>query len=170
MANSARSLEAVHEGHVAIHEHDVVVVGAYLLESVATVDRDVDLARELLQQCLRDHATRGVVFREQHASAVADPHRSRSVRILDPQRILRSRLELELYPERRARAYLAFDPDLATHELDQLLADGQPESRSNRPQLRVVSVLLVPRKHLTEHRIGNPFAGVPHGKADTRLF
>lgn len=62
------------------------------------------------------------------------------------------------------------DSNLATHQLDQLLADRQTEPGAYGAPFRVFPILPVAREHLADHRVRNASPRVPDGKAYLRFF
>ncbi len=94
-ADAARGLEAVHARHVAVHQHQLVVLLREALERLDAVVGDGDFAAEALQHADRDFLVGAVVLDHENAAvaeAVARPgafgarHETRRRRLVDEQR------------------------------------------------------------------------------------
>ena len=71
-ANGASRLEAVHFRHLAIHEHQIVVLRAAVRsQAMRPFSAIVHFAAELLQQARGEHAIDGVIFDDQHAQRMS---------------------------------------------------------------------------------------------------
>mmetsp|Transcript_14755 Transcript_14755/g.39386 ORF Transcript_14755/g.39386 Transcript_14755/m.39386 type:complete len:322 (+) Transcript_14755:1809-2774(+) len=164
-ADETASLVAVHDGHVAIHEDQVVPKGAAVLgvglggglvaarlkkqlERLGAVPRLGHDVAHFLKHRLDDLHIELVVLRHQHArralrgravaaillrlaGAVGDEHRLVEHLLLRHLLEVLCRvglLELQREVERGAVAVGGVDPNLAAHQLDELLADGEAQA------------------------------------------
>ena len=71
LADAARGVEAVHLGHLDVHQHDVVGLPLERLERLEAVRRDVGAVAQLVEHPERDLLVHGVVLGQE------DPQRRR---------------------------------------------------------------------------------------------
>ncbi len=67
LANAPGGGEAVHDGHLAVHEHGVVVRLGEALQGIRAIVGEGDIGREFLQQVLGHALVHGIVFDQQDA-------------------------------------------------------------------------------------------------------
>ncbi len=170
LANPLRGLEAVDQWHVAVHEHDVVVLGFRFIECLPTVGRDVHLARELSQERLGHHAAGRVVFGDEHQRALAYECLGPAVGLDDPQGSVLAESQVELGPKASTLVDCAADPQLATHELHQLFADCQAQSVASRASVRAAVASLVAGEDSLERLLWNTDTRIAHRKANSGLL
>ena len=73
-ADPARRLEAVHLGHLHVHQHHVVGLALHRLDRLDAVRREVGAIAHLLQQAQRELLVHHVVLGQQDAQRVARRH------------------------------------------------------------------------------------------------
>jgi hypothetical protein len=111
--------------HVDVHQDDVEAAARRLGHGLLAVVGRLDLAADQGQQGRADLAVHRMVVDQQDAGRARGRGRPRLAGVvgLDLGR-------LQLQPEGRAVAQGAVETDLAAHQLDQRLADRQPQARA----------------------------------------
>mmetsp|Transcript_48671 Transcript_48671/g.162403 ORF Transcript_48671/g.162403 Transcript_48671/m.162403 type:complete len:582 (-) Transcript_48671:242-1987(-) len=192
LADVLARLVPVHDGHVAVHEDDIVqqpvsrrrerarLLGGdgvavrveEHLEALGAIPRRRHVVPELLQH-RRDHLhVELVVLDHEHVQRVGRHARLRLIgggerevlahllRLLDHLVRVVHFLELESEGEGGALSVLGRDGDVAAHQLDELLADGEPESDAERVAHAVVLDLGEHAEQLGLRRLLDANAGV----------
>ncbi len=125
---------AVHDGHLDVHEHGVVVSGPgarHPVHGLLAVDDRIDLEAGVVKYHLGYFAVDGVVFGQQDAHALevhvaVDAVAGRGAGLLGRPAVGKG----DAQREARSLARRALDGDGAAHELGDVPGDGQAESRA----------------------------------------
>ncbi len=65
-SDAARRFIAVHNGHLAVHEYEIVIIGKRSLDAFGAVHSDIHLAADALEHGLNDEQIHRVVFDDEH--------------------------------------------------------------------------------------------------------
>ena len=143
-AQLPRRLEAVHLGHVAVHQHDVEPLLIEAGQRLGAVLGDDDAMAVALQHRDRDRGVDGVVLGQQDVQARA---RRRVGRRASSNRPPHPRWPVTSASVRSNQNVLPtpgslVTPTLPAHQLDQLARDGEPEAgAAEAPRHRSVGLL-----------------------------
>lgn len=85
LAEPAGGLEAVHDRHLAVHQHGVVAAELQRHQRLAPVGGNVDPAPELLHDPPPDQLVGGVVLDQQHRPVAVPPGPVLGRRLLEPE-------------------------------------------------------------------------------------
>jgi len=123
---------AVHHRHLQIHEHQVKLAGAELLQRLGTVFRKVEPAAKIFQIFGDEKAILAGIIGDQNAQAMHGTgcRRLRRICLLLPGRTCNRCGHREPGGEIncRARAGLARNPNSSAHEFNQTLRNGEPQA------------------------------------------
>ncbi|MNH13818.1 hypothetical protein D3C79_734000 [compost metagenome] len=125
--HSAHCLHAIHAGHPPVHQYQIVGQRVLLgigqqAQGLAAVLRTIHLQAEAERHARQDLAGTGVIVHYQY------PYTQQFVGLEHPTR-LNALLHAEAYMEmeRGAHPWLALHPNVAVHQLHQLLRNGQSQ-------------------------------------------
>ena len=158
----ARSLQAVHDRHLDVHQHHVRLLAGDLLDRVGPVLGHQHHVTVPSKHRRHQLAVGRDIVGDQHAQR-ADARRGGDIPLRCCQRV--AGLERQLEPEQAALAGLALQPDRPAHGFDQAAADR--EAKSAAP---IVAVGRFGRLHEGFEQVGLPVVrnadpGVAHLEA-----
>ena len=138
-ANRGGGLQAIHHRHVQVHQHQVEGPRLEFVQGFAPMVGHLDAQAHLAQDRQRHLLVGGVVL---HQQQFGTPHRGGAHVRADVgqsgcgqgvQGLARiGQLQRQGEPEGAALARAGLDADLPAHQLDQTLADGEPQARATK--------------------------------------
>ena len=141
-ADVARRLQAIHQRHLHVHQHAVELRLAQQVKRLFAIVGQADGGARFFQQFQRHLLVEGVVFHQQDARMLERAHHQGGVgagahgrcrlrhAVEHGRRRLVGNAQVGREPEGAAGAGTAVDAYVSTHQLGQLLADGQAQARA----------------------------------------